>query len=133
VLSGMPSGTMIDQLSTIASRDDVKNMIDFASRIHVAPPLYDYVVQVVASTRHHSDVRLGASPRASLALLRAVRVRAAAAGRPFVVPEDVKALASHVIAHRLMLTPEAELRGRGAADLVTEALAAIPVPQAAGV
>ncbi len=54
------------------------------------------------------------------------RVRAAAAGRPFVVPEDVKALASHVIAHRLMLTPEAELRGRTAADLVTEALNADP-------
>ena len=133
VLSGMPSGSMIDQLTTIASRDDVKNMIDFATRIHMAPQLYDYVVRVVASTRHHADVRLGASPRASLALLRAVRVRAAAAGRPYVVPEDVKALASHVIAHRLMLTPEAELRGRTAADLVAEALAGIPVPQAAGV
>jgi MoxR-like ATPase len=133
VLSGMSGGPPVDTLPKVASRDDIKNMIDFAGRIHVAPPLYDYMVQVVAYTRRHSDIRLGASPRASLALLRSVRVRAAAAGRSFVVPEDIKALASHVIAHRLMLTPEAELRGRTAADLVTEALGSVPVPQAAGV
>jgi MoxR-like ATPase len=117
----------------VARGDDIKNMIDFASRIHVAPQLYDYLVQIVASTRGHSDIRLGASPRASLALLRAVRVRAAAAGRSYVVPEDVKALAPHVVAHRLMLTPEAELRGRTPAELVAEALGRVPVPQAAGV
>jgi MoxR-like ATPase len=133
VLAGMPTGPLIDQLAKVAARDDVKNMIDFAGRIHVAPPIYDYLVHVVASTRQHPDVRLGASPRASLALLRAVRVRAAAAGRPYVVPEDIKALAGHVIAHRLILTPEAELRGRNAVQLVAEALAGIPVPQAAGV
>jgi MoxR-like ATPase len=133
VLAGMPTGPMVDQLSKVAGREDIKNMIDFASRIHVAPPLYDYIVHIVASTRQHPDIRLGASPRASLALLRAVRVRAAAAGRSFVVPEDVKALATHVIAHRLMLTPEAELRGRGPAELVAEALGRVPVPQAAGV
>jgi MoxR-like ATPase len=133
VLSGMPSGPPVEKLPKVASRDDVKNMIDFAGRIHVAPPLYDYMVRIVAFTRRHADIRLGASPRASLALLRSVRVRAAAAGRSFVVPEDVKALAPHVIAHRLMLTPEAELRGRAAADLAGEALATVPVPQAAGV
>ena len=133
VLAGMPTGPLIDQLAKVAARDDVKNMIDFAGRIHVAPPIYDYLVHVVASTRQHPDVRLGASPRASLALLRAVRVRAAAAGRPYVVPEDIKALAGHVIAHRLILTPEAELRGRNAVQLVAEALAGIPVPQAAEV
>jgi MoxR-like ATPase len=133
VLAGMPTGPMVDQLAKVAGRDDVKNMIDFAGRIHVAPPLYDYLVHIVATTRQHPDIRLGASPRASLALLRAVRVRAAAAGRSYVVPEDVKALATHVIAHRLMLTPEAELRGRTPAELVAEALGRIPVPQAAGV
>jgi MoxR-like ATPase len=133
VLAGMPTGPMVDQLAKVAGREDVKNMIDFASRIHVAPPLYDYIVHIVATTRQHPDIRLGASPRASLALLRAVRVRAAAAGRSYVVPEDVKALATHVIAHRLMLTPEAELRGRAPAELVAEALGRVPVPQAAGV
>jgi MoxR-like ATPase len=133
VLTGMPSGPAVDHLPKVAGREDIKNMIDFASRLHVAPPLYDYLVHIVAATRQHSDVRLGASPRASLALLRAVRVRAAAAGRSYVVPEDIKALAPHVIAHRLMLTPEAELRGRTAVDLVAEVLGRVPVPQAAGV
>ncbi|WP_433187701.1 AAA family ATPase [Actinoallomurus sp. CA-150999] len=133
VLAGTPTGPLIDQLPKVAGRDDVKNMIDFASRIHVAQQLYDYLVQIVATTRHHPDIRLGASPRASLALLRAVRVRAAAAGRSFVVPEDVKTLAAHVIAHRLMLTPEAELRGRTAPELVAEVLSRVPVPQSAGV
>jgi MoxR-like ATPase len=133
VLSGMPTGPMVDQLAAVSSRDDVKKMVDFAGRIHVAPPLYDYVVQIVGFTRAHPDIRLGASPRASLALLRAVRVRAAASGRSFVVPEDIKTLAPYVIAHRLMLTSEAELRGRTAADLVGEALARVPIPQTAGV
>ncbi|GAA0318445.1 MoxR family ATPase [Actinoallomurus spadix] len=133
VLAGTPTGPLIDQLPKVAGGADIKNMIDFAGRIHVAPPLYDYLVQVVAMTRGHPDIRLGASPRASLALLRAVRVRAAAAGRSFAVPEDVKGLAAHVIAHRLMLTPEAELRGRTATDLVAEALSQVPVPQSTGV
>jgi MoxR-like ATPase len=74
-------------------------------------------------------VRLGASPRAGLALLRAVRARAAAAGRSYAVPDDVKALAAPVLAHRLLLTPEAELAGRTGAEVVREVLASAPVPQ----
>jgi len=131
VLAGMPTGPMIDQLPAVVSRDDIGRMIEFASRMHVAAPLYDYVVHVVAATRGHEDLRLGASPRASLALLRAAKVRACAAGRPYVLPEDVKALAVPVLAHRLITSPEAELRGRTAADIVTDLLAGIPVPQGA--
>ncbi|HEX2312239.1 MAG TPA: MoxR family ATPase, partial [Thermomonospora sp.] len=104
VLAGTPSGVALDRLPAVASRDDVARMIDFAGRLHVAPPLYDYLVRVVAATRTHQDVRLGASPRAGLALLRAARVRAAAAGRSYLVPEDVKALAVPVVAHRLIVT-----------------------------
>ncbi|MQY09576.1 AAA family ATPase [Actinomadura macrotermitis] len=133
VLAGAPTGAALDRMPPVASRDDVARMIEFAGRLHVAPPLYDYVVRVVAATRDHRDLRLGASPRASLALLRAGRVRAAAAGRAYLVPEDVKALAVPVIAHRLIVTPEAELRGRTGADVVAEVLAAVPTPQAAGV
>ncbi|POM23292.1 ATPase family associated with various cellular activities (AAA) [Actinomadura rubteroloni] len=133
VLAGRPSGALLDRLPAVATRDDVAAMIDFASRLHVAAPLYDYVVRVVAATRGHEDLRLGASPRASLALLRAGRVRAAAAGRSYLVPEDVKALAVPVIAHRLIVTPEAELRGRTGADVVADVLATVAAPQAAGV
>ncbi|QFG20568.1 MoxR family ATPase [Actinomadura sp. WMMB 499] len=133
MLAGAPTGAMLDRLPAVMGRDDLARMIDFARRLHVAPPLHDYVVRVVSATRGHPDLRLGASPRASIALLGAARVRAAAAGRSYVVPEDVKALAAPVIAHRLVVTPEAELRGRGAADVVAEALANVPTPQAAGV
>ncbi|WP_225993594.1 AAA family ATPase [Actinomadura rudentiformis] len=133
VLAGAPTGAMLDTMPPIAGREDVGRMIEFATRLHVAAPLYDYVVRVVASTREHPELRLGASPRASLALLRAARVRAAAAGRSFIVPEDVKALAVPVIAHRLIVTPEAELRGRTGADVVGEVLANVPTPQAAAV
>ncbi|MFG2005296.1 AAA family ATPase [Spirillospora sp. NPDC048911] len=133
VLAGAPTGAMLDTMPPIAGREDAGRMIEFATRLHVAAPLYDYVVRVVASTREHPELRLGASPRASLALLKAARVRAAAAGRSFIVPEDVKALAVPVIAHRLIVTPEAELRGRTGADIVGEVLANVPTPQAAAV
>ncbi|MFI0407491.1 AAA family ATPase [Actinomadura sp. 3N508] len=133
LLAGTPTGPMLDQMPPVMGREDLARMIDFAQRLHVAPPLYDYVVRVVAVTRDHPDLRLGASPRASIALLRAARVRAAAAGRSYIVPEDVKALAVPVIAHRLIVTPEAELRGRAGADIVAEALQNVPTPQAAGV
>ncbi|SNS44013.1 AAA family ATPase [Actinomadura mexicana] len=133
LLAGAPTGAMLDQMPPVLSREDLTRMIDFAQRLHVAPPLHDYLVRVVAATRQHPDLRLGASPRASIALLRAARVRAAAAGRSYIVPEDVKALAVPVIAHRLIVTPEAELRGRSGADVVAEALGNVPTPQAAGV
>ncbi|PZG42610.1 ATPase [Spongiactinospora gelatinilytica] len=127
VLKGMPTGPQVERLLVVARASDVAGMIDFATRIHVADPIYDYVVGVVAATRTSPEVRLGANPRASLALLRAARARAAAAGRHYVVPEDVKALAAPVLAHRLVLTPEAELRERTAGALVGEILAAMPV------
>jgi MoxR-like ATPase len=133
LLAGAPTGATLDQMPPVMGREDLARMIEFAQRLHVAPPLHDYLVRVVSATRGHPDLRLGASPRAGIALLRAARVRAAAAGRSYIVPEDVKALAVPVIAHRLIVTPEAELRGRSGADVVAEALDGVPTPQAAGV
>ncbi|MEV4106014.1 MoxR family ATPase [Nonomuraea sp. NPDC049695] len=131
VLKGMPTGPQVERLPVVARASDVSGMIDFASRIHVADPVYDYIVALCAATRTSPHLRLGASPRGSLALLRAARVKAAAAGRHYVVPEDVKALAEPVLAHRLILTPEAELREVTAAAALGEILAGMPVPQAA--
>ncbi|MEU5832654.1 MoxR family ATPase [Streptomyces diacarni] len=125
--SGQPG---IEQLPTIATGTHIAEFIQVARQIQVAPQLYDYLVRVVAATRELPEVRLGASPRGSVALLRAVRVRAASQGRTYALPEDVKALAGPVLAHRLILTPEAELSGRGGADVIAEALATVPVPQA---
>ncbi|MFI7241852.1 AAA family ATPase [Streptomyces qinglanensis] len=129
VLSGAADQSGVEQLPTIATDRHIAEFVRLARRIQVAPRLYDYLVRVVAATRELPEVRLGASPRGSVALLRAVRVRAASQGRTYALPEDVKALARPVLAHRLILTPEAELSGRSGADVIAEALATVPVPQ----
>ncbi len=94
--------------------------------VHVEEDLLDYVVRIATFTRQHARLYLGASPRASLALVQAARARALTAGRGFVIPDDVKALAGHVLAHRLMLTPEAEMEGAQRDALVRQALEQVP-------
>ncbi len=89
--------------------------------------LYSYIVELAEVTRDHPDVALGASPRASLCLLKCARARAALRGRHFFTHEDVQAVAFGVLGHRLILRPEAEIEGREVADVVKEALAEVPV------
>jgi MoxR-like ATPase len=131
VLAGADVATRIESLATVSSVDEVAWMVDAATRVHVAPAVYDYIVELAAASRQIADLRLGASPRGSVGLLRAARVRAMSDGRPYATPEDVRALAVSVLAHRLMLTPEAELRGRTEAGVVAEVLDSVPVPKAA--
>ena len=96
--------------------------------------LFDlYIVAISTATRSMSELRLGVSPRGSLALLRASRASAAAAGRSYVTPEDVKAMAPVVLAHRVILQPDAELQGRTGTELVTRAVQSVPVPRAVAV
>ncbi len=118
-------------LGTVADNDHVRAMIAVTNQVHVADSVHDYIVRLVAATRQRPDVRLGASPRGSLALLRAGRATAAAQGRGYLLPEDVQALAGPVLAHRLILTPEAEVRGVTATQVVDQVLAEQPVPRTA--
>jgi MoxR-like ATPase len=115
-------------LEPVVSAADVEGMIDVARSIHVAPSLKGYIVDVAEATRAHHSLALGMSPRASLALLRAARARAAAAGREYVVPDDLKVLARPVLEHRLMLKAEALLSGATPGDVLNDVLAAVPVP-----
>jgi MoxR-like ATPase len=131
ILTGSRRASTVDSLPPVLGAAELTDLMSYVDGIHVAPVLLDYLVDVVAATRDAPGVRLGASPRASVALLRAVRVRAAAHGRSFALPADVKELAGAVLNHRLVLTPEAELRSRRASDVVEEILASLPVPQAA--
>jgi MoxR-like ATPase len=131
VLAGMPTGPMVDALRPVLTTGEVAALVELAQQVHVSPILYEYVVQIAAATRASAEVRLGASPRGSLALVRAARARAAAAGRHYAVPEDVKALAAPVLAHRLVLLPEAELRGRTPGDVLASALETVPAPKVA--
>ncbi|MEX5709799.1 MoxR family ATPase [Parafrankia sp. FMc6] len=130
ILEGRQVGRRVEDLRPVMRAEDVVAHAERTLAVHVAPAVRRYVVQVVAATRTRHDVlRLGASPRGSVALLRAVQVRAASAGRAFATPDDVKALAGPVLAHRLVLSPEAELRRVTAEDVVAEVLDAVPSPR----
>jgi MoxR-like ATPase len=129
ILGGAHGTHPVEALQPVASALDVQRLIGIADTVYASPLVRDYIVRVTAATRTAAGVKLGASPRAGIALLRAARARAAADGRQYVVPEDVKGLAVHVLAHRLILTPEAELRGLSAASLVADLLEAVPAPQ----
>ena len=90
--------------------------------VHVDESLQDYAVALANATRAHGDLALGASPRATLALFRAAQALAAVRGRDHVLPDDIKYLAPFVLAHRLMIRPEAELRGRTAKTVLADVL-----------
>jgi MoxR-like ATPase len=98
--------------------------------VHCDGSLKEYAVRLVQRTRQHPDVAIGASPRGSLGLLRAAQARAAAQGREFVLPDDIKALVGPVLTHRLILRPNAELRGVTAPSVVAEVLETETVPVA---
>jgi MoxR-like ATPase len=118
----------LDGIGPVARLSDIRSMIASTKAIHMAPSLKGYLVQVADATRRHPRLALGMSPRAVLNLQRAAKARAAAAGRSYVVPDDIKALAESVLAHRLVVTPEAQLAGMRPADVLREVLQAVPVP-----
>jgi MoxR-like ATPase len=118
----------LEALRPVASGEDVLALADAVRNVHVAPSLLGYLVDLAESTRRHPALAVGMSPRATLARQRGARARAAADGRAYVVPDDVKALAPHVLSHRLLLTPEAAMQGRTPADVVDDVLRSVPVP-----
>ena len=126
----------LDQLKAVVSAEQVTGLIAWARAVHVAPAIEDYAVALSQATRTHADLRLGASPRATLQLVRAAKVWAALDGRSFVIPDDITALLLPVFAHRLIPTRSAGgARAGTAADAITTILervaASVRVPIAA--
>jgi MoxR-like ATPase len=119
----------LTDLTPVADAATVRALVAAVGLLHVAEPLRRYVVSLVEATRRSPDLRLGASPRAGLQLLRSARAAAALAGRDHVLPDDVVSMAVPVLAHRLLLTPDAALARRDAQRVVTDLLAAVPVPR----
>ena len=115
-------------IAPVISAKQVEALAAAARGVHVAPGLKGYLVELANTSRRHPHLALGMSPRATLALQRVARARAAANGRSYVLPDDLKALAEPVLAHRLLVTPEAQLQGVTAADALNEVLRAVPVP-----
>ena len=120
----------IESLKPVAGPQDIVALQEAAKGIYVDGVVREYIVHLVEATRSHRDVSLGASPRASLVLFRAGRALALVEDRDFVLPDDIKALAPAVTAHRIILSPSARMRGLSALDVVAELLEEVPVPGA---
>jgi MoxR-like ATPase len=128
MLAEQTTAPPLERLAAVADRADVLAAIATAREIYVEGSVGEYVVRILQHTRSSARLALGASPRAGIALLRMAKARAVSIGRDFVLPEDVQAVASPVLAHRLILGPEARATGLAAEEAVEEALAETPVP-----
>ncbi|WP_328912907.1 MULTISPECIES: AAA family ATPase [unclassified Streptomyces] len=118
----------LDDLQPVAHAHEIVKLIEAVRQVHVADPVRRYAVTLVGATRNHPDLRLGASPRATLHLVRAARASAALDGRDYVLPDDVQSLAPAVLAHRLLPTAQAQLNRRTPEQVVAEIVQRVPVP-----
>jgi MoxR-like ATPase len=125
--------TTVDPLTVLEAVSDasrIRALIDTVRGVHVADAVKSYVVALAEATRDHNEIRLGASPRASLHLLRTAKSAAAMSGRDFVLPDDVQQLAVAVLAHRIIPAAAATVAGRAPEDLLAEIVAKVPIPSA---
>ncbi len=126
------AGDPLEALQPVADARQVRAVVEAVRHVHVSPEVRQYCVELIGSTRRHPDLRLGASPRATLQLVRTARAQAALSGRGYVVPDDVQAVAVPVLAHRLLLSPEAAAARRSATEVVRGLLGRHPVPGRSG-
>ena len=120
--------TSIHQLKAVTSANDIKAMTETVRAIHIAQPLQEYIVSIAEISRSHGGISLGVSPRATLNLQRVAKALAASRGRAYVIPDDVKAVAVAVLAHRLVLTPDSQLQGLKATQVIADIVDSVPVP-----
>jgi len=132
VIQGHSAGRTVDYLRPVMDIRAAQQLIAAAGQVRVTDALARYAVALSGATRRNPHVRHGASTRATLALVRAARARALLHGSNYATAEDVQALAVPVLAHRLVLTPQAELEGVSQFNVVTDALRRTPVPETAG-
>jgi MoxR-like ATPase len=129
MLDSHGSSSPLDGLQPVAHGSDIRALIEAVRGVHVAQAIRQYIIGLVAATRSSQELRLGASPRATLHLLRASRAFAALDGRDFVIPDDVQALAEPVLAHRLLPTPEALVSHEPPERVLTRIVEKLPLPQ----
>ena len=129
MLDAHASSSPLEVLEPVAQAEDMRELIAAVRTVHVAEPLKQYVIRLVAATRSSPELRLGASPRATLHLLRAGRARAALDGRDFVIPDDMQALALPVLAHRLLPSAEAVVTQQPPERVLAAIVEHLPLPQ----
>src|SRR5690606_11923572 len=118
----------LETVQPVVEPEDILEMQEAVQEIRVEASVRQYVVHVCRTTRLHEDIELGASPRATMALYRTCQALAAIRGRTFVIPDDVKEMAPHVLTHRLIINPQTRLRGRRPEDVIREIVDSVPVP-----
>ena len=128
VLRGNAKGLEVEKIKPVCTIEDVLEMIDLASEVEISEPVETYILEIVQATRNDPALLMAASPRASIALAKASKALAAADGREQVYPEDVRALLNPVLNHRILLTPDAMLRGETVDDVLERCVARIKPP-----
>jgi len=118
----------LPDLGPVTTPEEISLLQEHRRQVRVEETVRDYIVSVARATRSHPEIELGASPRASLALYWSAQAWAGIQGRDYVLPDDIKFVAPHVLTHRLMISPQAQLRGRQPQELVSDIVEAVPVP-----
>ena len=128
MLSARDGVSPLEELEPVTDAAEVRKLIEVTDRVHVSEAVQQYAVSLATATRRSPELRLGASPRATLHLVRAAKAFAAMQGREYVLPDDVRELAPEVLPHRLLPTMEATMSGRRTTEVVEQVLANVPVP-----
>ena len=128
ILERFRSEDPLPGLQPVTRPEEIMSLLEERRRIRVEETVRDYIVRVARATREHAEINLGASPRATLALYQTAQAWAAIHEREYILPDDVKAMAPHVLTHRLMISPQAQLRGRQPEELVADIVETVPVP-----
>ena len=123
------SQRVMQEVNAVLSREDLKRSQELIEKVHIKDDIILYIAKLIDSTRNNGDLALGASPRASLSLLRASKAIAAINGRDFVTPDDVRFVANPVLNHRLILTAEREMEGAETEDVIREIAEGIEIPR----
>jgi MoxR-like ATPase len=116
------------ELDSVTTPGEIIQLQQERKKVRVEDSVRNYVVRVSRATREHKEIELGASPRATLSLYQSSQAWAAIHARDYVLPDDVKQMAPHVLTHRLMISPQAQLRGRQPNELVADIVDSVPVP-----
>lgn len=115
-------------LQAVTTAEEIIDMQQKRRKVHVEETLRDYVVRIVRATRQSPEIELGASPRAALALFQTTQAWAAIQGRDYILPDDIKAMAPSVLSHRLIISAQAQLRGRTVQEMIEDIISVVPVP-----
>jgi MoxR-like ATPase len=129
MLTSHTEANPLEELEPVADASEIRKLVDIVGQVYVAESVQRYAVAIATATRRSPELMLGASPRATLHLVRAAKASAAMAGRDYVIPDDVQALAVQVLAHRLLPTVEASMSGRTTEASLKHILEGVAMPE----